>query len=125
MHVLVATTQTQGLRPDDFCWTIEGELVRLPGLTCADPRCGCDRSWAGLASSRATTTCRVAELDIQREGLRAAFGDALWREGWLAGDDAWVDDFVDGHLEIASTFPVGAVLEVDHGEQVRCRQVAA
>ncbi len=125
MHVLVATTQTQGDRPDDVSWTVEGELVRLPGLTCADPRCGCDRSWAGLASSRTTTTCRVVDLDIQREGLRAAFGDALWREGWLAADDTWVDDFVECHLEIASAFALGSVLEVEGGDRIRCRRAAA
>ena len=40
MRVLVATSHTQGERPDDYCWTIEGELVRLPLLECDCPDCG-------------------------------------------------------------------------------------
>ncbi len=68
MHVLCATDRTQGQEPDDYCWTIDGELVRLPWIECADgARCGCARGLAGLGSQRATTTAEVVdrpELDI-------------------------------------------------------------
>ena len=122
MQVLVATTETQGSRDTDFSWTVDGELVRLPGIECCDPRCGCGRSWAGIASSKATTTCRVAEVDIDRDALRAAFTGALEREGWLPpGEDrTWVDEFVDSHLDIAESFPVGTVLE-NGGDRVLVR----
>jgi hypothetical protein len=35
MKVLVATDQTRGWRANDFCWTVEGELVFFPPLECA------------------------------------------------------------------------------------------
>lgn len=70
MLVLVATTETQGDRPDDFCHTVEGELVQLP----IGPA---DRSFVGLASGRATTTCVVTDIDVDEEMLRAAIGDSF------------------------------------------------
>jgi hypothetical protein len=30
MKVLISTDQTQGWRANDFCWTVEGELVFFP-----------------------------------------------------------------------------------------------
>ena len=62
MKVLVATTMRQGEVEDDFCWTIDGELVRLPFVECdCGNSCGCTRSFAGLTSHRATTTAVVAD----------------------------------------------------------------
>jgi hypothetical protein len=29
MKVLVATNETQGMFEDDYCWTVEGELVYI------------------------------------------------------------------------------------------------
>ena len=61
------------MRDNDFCHTIEGEIVMYP-FECdvdrhlpnggADSRCGCRRAMAGLTSQRATTTFTVAELDM-------------------------------------------------------------
>lgn len=124
MRIFVATRETQGMREDDFSWTVDGELVRFPGLTCDDPGCGCERSMAGLASSRATTTFKVdVRSGLDRAGYRAAIRDALSREGWIepgtADDDArWVDDWADEHLAAAALFPVGTVLELCDGRLV-------
>jgi hypothetical protein len=56
MNALTATKQTQGWRDNDFCWTLEGELVFFPPIECGrgsiDDGCGCRRSMAGLASQR-------------------------------------------------------------------------
>ena len=66
MKVLVATSQTQGQRENDFNFCVEGELVTV-GLVCATDRydpdggCGCGRAFAGLNSHRATTTAKVKE----------------------------------------------------------------
>jgi hypothetical protein len=64
MKVLVATEETQGRRPNDFCFTEEGELV-LFGSECSretiDGPCGCRRSLVGVRSGMATTTVRVVE----------------------------------------------------------------
>ena len=56
MRVLVATRKGKGHRGDDFFHGVESELVRMPANPCGNPHCGCDRSGAGLASSRASTT---------------------------------------------------------------------
>jgi hypothetical protein len=116
MRILVATSETQGERDGDYCWTVEGELVRLPGLTCPDPGCGCTRGWAGLASSRSTTTCKVVERDLDSSELLTTFTDAFARGGWLvAGDDtSWIADFVGYHRRVAETFPVDTVLGIDN-----------
>jgi hypothetical protein len=67
MNVLVATSLTQGWRDNDFCWTVEDELVAFPPLDCEggsiDDGCGCRRSVAGVASHRATTPIKVAHRE--------------------------------------------------------------
>ena len=126
MRVLVATNATQGQRDNDYCWTVEGELVRLPMDVCANPKCGCAWGFAGLTSSRATSTARVGELDLDRSGLRTAFLDALRREKWVAPaeDPDWLDEYVDFHLAVAGVRAVGTVVEI-HGDEIRERRVAA
>jgi len=128
MRALLATTATQGTRPTDYCWAHEGELVRLPGLTCDCPDCGCDRGFAGLTSSRATTTCMVSEIDLDATQLREIVTTTLRREGWIGtcGDDedenaSMIDAFVETHIETAEHFPVGTVLELRDGSVVSPR----
>ncbi|MGH2827642.1 MAG: DUF7715 family protein, partial [Actinomycetota bacterium] len=52
--MLTATNQTQRWRDNDFCWTVEGELVFLAPLQCepgsVDDECGCRRAMAGMVS---------------------------------------------------------------------------
>jgi hypothetical protein len=85
MKVLVATRRTQGERPGDFSWTIDGELVHFPVVVCARDRratktgrrlggCGCGRAFSGMNSHRSGTTAEVAELDLSRGGLRHGVG---------------------------------------------------
>ena len=86
MRVLVATSEGQGTRPGDYCWTIEGEIVLTgPLLECADPQgCGCGRGFPGLGSARATTTAAVVDrAGISVDDLRRAVRDSLDRQGWL------------------------------------------
>jgi len=92
MLVLVATTDTQGDRSDDYCHTVEGELVQLPVLDS-------DREFVGLASRRGTTTCVVADIDVDEATLRAAIGDS-----------------VDLHLAVARLLGEGTVLETRDGQ---------
>lgn len=117
MQVLVATNETQGSRPDDYAWTVEGELVLAELHECADPRCGCARGFSGVASKRATTTAMVADLPhLDADTLRDVVRDYLERAGWsdlLANEE--VDDVVDEHVEnlavICSAYSVGTVIE--------------
>ena len=85
MKVLVATGDGQGEVAGDFCFTVEGELVTLGTLECSSPDvCGCGRSFAGLASARATTTARVADLPhMTRDDVRLAIDESLRRGGWF------------------------------------------
>jgi hypothetical protein len=133
MRLLVATNELQGIRADDYAWTVEGELVVAESTVCADPRCGCARGFSGLASSRATTTAMVVDLPhIDPDALREAVRDYLERAGWqdlLADDDLdAIGEIVDEHVDtidtICSAYAVGTVLERD-GDEVRPRGFAA
>lgn len=136
MLVLVATNELQGTTPDDYSFTVEGELVTPLAAECASgERCGCNRGFPGLASGFATTTAMVAERPgVTEEDLRDAVFDWLDRGGWIdlfeetaiersaAGDDAddvddvddlieaIIDEHVDVIHEVCSTYPVGAVV---------------
>jgi hypothetical protein len=119
MHVLVATRETQGQRNGDFSWTVEGELVRLPGMHCDCPGCGCDRALAGLSSSKATTTAKVVDVDVDVGAFLAAMHDALEREAWVTPGDpegeSLVATWASEHLAAAAHFDAGTVLELRDG----------
>jgi hypothetical protein len=125
VRVLVATRETQGERDDDYCWTVDGELVRLPLADCANPACGCVRGFAGLSSHRATTTALIEEwstLDPDRyaELIRADLLDGFDDEG-----DPEVEASIEEELDFLDTllmlFPPGTVLQ-RHGPNVSIRR---
>jgi hypothetical protein len=123
MKVLTATHQTQGDRPGDFCWTVDGELVRFPEVICdrdrlnPDGGCGCGRAFAGMASSKATTTAEITDRDMTPEEYTVALGASMHRDGWLEQeDDMLVEELAGELLDLAETFPLGAVLGVRLGE---------
>lgn len=128
MKILVATRETQGLVAEDFSWTVEGELVRWPLIECASgPSCGCERSFPGLASHKATTTVKVVELDaLDQAGLVRALLDDLVASGITVIDDEarrYVEDEADDLARVASLFPTGTVLG-RRGDYVYARAVA-
>lgn len=130
MLVLVATNQGQNPAERDFCFTVEGELVTPVVFSCSNPECGCDRSFSGLSSSRATTTARVADIDgLDYATFRAAVADALDRQGWAPVLEPWAPDVVDEHvgeiLEIAEHFGEGVVLRCNNGTVYRATRDAA
>jgi hypothetical protein len=124
MRVLVATSQTQGHRENDFDFCVEGELVTV-GLVCAadeqdpDGGCGCGRAFAGLNSHRATTTAKVKEVELSEEDYVEALRSSLpSRAGrprmgeladWLAQLGRW---------------PVGSVIE-RRGDDMLIRSTAS
>lgn len=128
MKVFVATRETQGAREDDYCWTVDGELVRLPGLTCDCPDCGCDRGLAGLSSSRATTTAKVVDRDdLDPQTYGTLLCDTLTREGWvsprgMSEEDAY--EWAREHLELAAFFDEGTIIEF-RNDQLRTRALTA
>lgn len=83
MHILVATLETQGDLPDDFSWTVDGELVCLPPFICANAECGWARSFMGLASAKATTTAMVVDSPLGLEEYHVGIQDGLVRQGYV------------------------------------------
>jgi hypothetical protein len=129
MKVLVATSQTQGQRSDDFSFTLAGELVRWPAVLCDCPDCGCERAMEGLASHKATTTFAVADrTDLEPDDYRRILIDHLLDGGWVVGgpddpDTAWVREFIERHVAVAAEFEVGDVLEI-RNDRIKVRRVS-
>jgi hypothetical protein len=141
MLVLIATNELQGAAPDDYAWTVEGELVTPVANECTSgDRCGCARGFPGLASARATTTAMVVERPgLTEQDLRDAVLDWLDRGGWIelleqTAIDRSIDDLaqidevddmveaiIDEHVEmiaaVCANFPEGTVVE-RHGSLV-------
>jgi len=139
MRVLIATNEHQGLAPDDYSWTVEGELVSGVATECGSgDRCGCSRGFVGLASSKATTTAMIVERPgIERADLRDAVHESLRRGGWieliedefkaecersdeeaaallLRHPDDTIEEIIDEHVEtiedVCAAFPLHTVI---------------
>lgn len=117
MKVFTATQQTQGQRPGDYHWCVEGELVTLPNLICeADANnpeggCGCGRGWEGLNSHRATTTVMVRDLDgLTLDEYTEAIRSSLEAGGWSEVTRTEVLDLATDLAELASTYPAGTIV---------------
>jgi hypothetical protein len=123
MNVLTATNQTQGLRDNDFCWTVEGELVFFPPIECGrgsiDDECGCRRSMAGTVSHRATTTIKVAQrADLDPDTYFLLISDAFRDQGYVTRElmrkrdvSDWVHDLSAELLYLAGSAGAGTILE--------------
>jgi len=119
MKLLVATSDKQGKRKNDFSFANEGELVYFgtehdgEGI---DGDCGCRRSMFGIDSHKGTTTMKLAEVEITPEELAERVGDSLRRAGWVRTDADEADlemvaDVTNEMMEVAKTLPVGFVVE--------------
>lgn len=145
VKVLVATTEAQGHRSDDYVLAVDGELVYVPITGCAsttgetehlgagehvgERHCGCDRGFAGMASSRGTTTALVVErLDLTVQDLLTALSDSLERQGalsstWTVAENELFRRLFQRMLVTASHFPIGSIIE-RRGEHIRRRAQA-
>jgi hypothetical protein len=128
MRMLTATGQGQGERHSDFNWCIEGELVMPPQRVCQadrdnpDGRCGCGRSFCGLASHKATTTAVVRDLpEVTEAEYVAAIRCSLDDQGW---DPDWAEELANDLLAIADELPLDVVLECRLGV-IQVRQLNA
>jgi len=123
VKVLTATSRTQGQRCNDFNWLTDGELVCL-GMRCdgakVDDKCGCARSWTGMATRKAGTTAEVTESALTVEEYRAALTVSM--DGWMMTPDE-INAMAAELLDVASHFPVGAVVE-HRGQSVQARRPA-
>jgi hypothetical protein len=101
MNALVTTNTTQGWRDNDFCWTVEGELVFMPPIECdsgsVDDACGRRRSMTGVASHRATTTVKVADREeLDPDSYFTLIRDALMYQGYVTRDLLTIPDVTSG-----------------------------
>jgi hypothetical protein len=106
--------------PRDFCHGIEGEPAMPPGIICGSPEaadaCGCDRSFVGMSSLKASTTLMVRELDLTADDLVMAALGAINAGGWTDSLDGDGDDRDDARgivahfTNIAACYPPGTVL---------------
>lgn len=116
MKVLVATTQTQGMRDDDFSRTVSGELV-FDGGPCggvtseADWDCECSIAFRGLASGELTTTAMVADLPTDLKAYGRAFRDGL--AGQFACCRECARLYAHNARMLALKWPVGTIIERD------------
>lgn len=121
MKVLVATKQTQGLRANDFCCALEGEMVMFPPIECEsiDASCGCRRSMAGLVSHLATTTIVVAEREeLDPDTYFKVISEAHLHQGYVTRElmndpdvNEWLHDITLELVQVAGMFAPGTVLE--------------
>jgi hypothetical protein len=112
----IAATQAQGAWVQDFSSTVDGELVFDPGL-CEksirerDPYCPCAFSFRGLASGGQTTTCMVADLNLDVREYMRAFRDGLTRIGVCT---ECARKYAHAARMLALRWPVGTVLEREY-----------
>lgn len=138
MKLLTATNATQGRRPGDFDFAVEGELVYL-GIVCdrdretgPDGGCGCRRAFAGLNSHLATTTAMVRNLPgFTLEDLIEAMVGFLEQAGWGAligsAEEVLVAATAEAAdlCELAAKYPEGTIVERRGEDVVLPREVAA
>lgn len=126
MKYLVATKETQGTRSNDFCFAEEGMFV-IGSNQCdrgtVDDRCGCHRAMVTPRNGKATTTVKVVELDHAQ--LKQATKEIFSHfESWKIFNEKEVFGMVTDELaenrRLASSFPVGTVLEI-RGNEIRVR----
>ena len=118
MKILVCTSEGQGARDNDFCWTNEGEAA-LVGERCdshekgsVDGSCGCGRALMGLETRKASTTVRVAEVDFDHEVFKQRIRTSTIKAGFGDLGDEYLEEMATYMEEQANRWPVGTVVEL-------------
>lgn len=113
MKVLVATSEGQGKRKNDFNNAREDELVGF-AFECdgeaVDGSCGCRRAFSGLDTLMATTTARVLDIAMTPEEYLDALVASSAAAGWNFSREELAPEAVQ-LASIASTWAVGTVVE--------------
>lgn len=113
MKFLVATSETQGQRVNDFFFAKVNELLRF-GTECSgeeiDGECGCRRCMIGTITKKGTTTMKVSETGLAKEQLIDVYYNDLRNAGWKLSREDVAED-VERILRISDLYPEGTVLE--------------
>lgn len=99
-------------RDGGFNHALAGELLYRPYICDSghNGTCGCERSWAGIASRKGTTLAQIRDLQMTRNEYLATIGTYLidtW--GWEM-EDAW--DEAETLAGIASDYQPGDLLTI-------------
>jgi hypothetical protein len=127
MKVLIATAESQGQAANDYCWTVEDELVRL--VDCPDDLCRCS-AFGGIESHKASTTALVVErADLDPSTLVQVFRQDLENQGYAEYlSEAELNETILGELAdlvvMLRDVAPGAVVE-RWGPGIRVRTVRA
>ena len=82
MKLLVSKTVASPA-PSDFNFLPDGEIVQEGFVVCCNSHsCGCNRSFSGITTMKATTTAEVAEVAITEQELRALIVKNGEESGW-------------------------------------------
>jgi len=93
----------------DWNWCEGGELVTIPEFICDNKNCGCDRSFTGLKSRKATTRAVVRQMRMSR----GAFIRAVERSAEKAGFTTSVRWMAGATLNRAERLETGTVVRVE------------
>lgn len=115
MNILLATSETQGQKRGDFCWTDENEIVTLPFMCDNSCTCGCARALGGVKSKKSTTTFKVVDSPMHPRDFHIAILEDLITGGWYKkGDRKAIEHSRETAAElrrIAGLFKPGTILE--------------
>jgi len=106
-----------GKRPGaaDFNWGRPGELAFAGFVCCNSDRCGCNRSFSGIDSSRSGTVLEVIDdTDLTRERVFAICRAGHDRQGWTTLKDDAIWFLVDQNVGTAAQHAPGTLLRPRH-----------
>ena len=82
MKLLVSKTVASP-DPSDFNFLPDGEIVQEGFIVCCNSHsCGCNRSFSGITTMKATTTAEVAEVALTEKDLDALIAKNGEESGW-------------------------------------------
>ncbi|NVI88242.1 hypothetical protein [Actinomadura sp. BRA 177] len=109
----LAAPPAPGDRPDDFAWTMPGELLTLPPV-CDSPGCACERAFLGTASLRGSSTGIVIDVPMEEDGIARIARETVARHtGLPPGAIEWAEA-----IEAVRAI-TGALVDRDLGDVVR------
>lgn len=116
--LVLAAPHTDDPRDDGFVHTLPGELLHRPFVCNSghEGTCGCERSWIGITSRKATTLAEVIEMDIDPATYTGLIAGVL-ADDWDRADAEEETGFL---ADIAADFDTGTLLTLtlDHGQHV-------
>jgi hypothetical protein len=110
VKIIAATSRGQGDRPGDFNFALNGEIV-VPATPCDSADCGCERSFAGTTTQKATTTAEIVDSALSRDDVITAIAKSR-ADGWHDHDIEAAVTLADSLLGVAAAQGVGTVLGI-------------